>query len=947
MPKRIISIDVDFVKVDNMSKFRIKQFDNANIIVRTYNDSVPYNPKNSTCKLFVGAENEVYMQTKNITTHEDYVSINLDRNVISKKGDVYAELEFTDEDGVMTSATFIFEIMGKIGEGSTLPVGIEGFIEKYERLISEMKKQSENFETRFNKLTAAQQQDAEVIDARDGMPSLKSRLDYIETTKADNNAVFTMANMGQDIKEAMTGGAVAVIGRDSVLTENIVDKQVTPIKTTFFTGSNNLFDSSTVTEYKIVNASGEVVDSSSYFMSDYIKVNANTVVSMTSKVIEGYGFIFVACYDSEKNFIKRADLSNNRYTMPSRCNYIIVMGQLSSNNNYMLMVNNGEALLPYETPGGSIKSEYVDGHINRLIDEHKSETFNISYNLFNKNAMTLYKIVNSSGEVVDSDNYIISEFIEVKPTKVYAFTSETVDGKGFNMVAYYDKDKKFIERKEHGTNNFDLSSRNYSCRYVRMIGKIDSVVNQNIVLNEGRTLLPYVDYKRELSEMLSSSYIARDKHNNIANIIVSNGAKFPNINTANKTFTLYSKFYVLIGRHRYEFTEDVVLKLNSGHTLQYVVFNRDSQKFRVIEPSKYGSLLDEDYLVMILMTDGNFNVRDCFITCRYTINNSSGIGVNESVYFVDRIKSNYCNIQGEFNDFTYDTSINDYFSKLDALVDGKYITKEILGLDSSGTYNVYKYNLTPMQVSVPRFSDKKIPKILINCGIHGFEKASVFSIYYFIYNLVNNWQNDEILEYLRFNVEFEIIPVSNPWGYVKNSYLNANGVNINRNFEYGWVLEEKGDQYGGTEPFSEIETKYIKNMIDNNLDAIYYVDYHTQGNKSTNPTYDNLIWHSLCGQNGVFHNDKINIAAKNHIEKMSRRIPVNYNTENKLHGYISNTNGTGLSKSYGAQNGIISSTFEGFVKLPAGDSSYSNKCIKANTESLVNWLACVIDQLSR
>ena len=447
--------------------------------------------------------------------------------------------------------------------------------------------------------------------------------------------------------------------------------------------------------------------------------------------------------------------------------------------------------------------------------------------------------------------------------------------------------------------------------------------------------------------MLSSSYIARDKHNNIANIIVSNGAKFPNINTANKTFTLYSKFYVLIGRHRYEFTEDVVLKLSSGHTLQYVVFNRDSQKFRVIEPSKYGSLLDEDYLVMILMTDGNFNVRDCFMTCRYTINNSNGIGVNESVYFVDSIKSNYCNIHGEFNDFTYDTSINDYFSKLDALVDGKYITKETLGLDSSGTYNVYKYNLTPMQVSVPRFSDKKIPKILINCGIHGFEKASVFSIYYFIYNLVNNWQNDEILEYLRFNVEFEIIPVSNPWGYVKNSYLNANGVNINRNFEYGWVLEEKGDQYGGAEPFSEVETKYIKNMIDNNLDAVYYVDYHTQGNKSTNPTYDNLIWHSLCGQNGVFHNDKINIAAKNHIEKMSRYIPINYNTENKLHGYISNTNGTGLSKSYGAQNGIISSTFEGFVKLPTGDSSYSNKCIKANTESLVNWLACVIDQLSR
>ena len=50
-------------------------------------------------------------------------------------------------------------------------------------------------------------------------------------TKANKNEIFTMANMGQDIKEAMTGGSVAVVGTNSVLTENIVDGQVTLQKT--------------------------------------------------------------------------------------------------------------------------------------------------------------------------------------------------------------------------------------------------------------------------------------------------------------------------------------------------------------------------------------------------------------------------------------------------------------------------------------------------------------------------------------------------------------------------------------------------------------------------------------------------------------------------------------------------------------------------------------------
>lgn len=60
-----------------------------------------------------------------------------------------------------------------------------------------------------------------------------SQLDIKANIKDVNSKIWSMTNMGQDVKEAMTGGSVAVVGRNTVLTENIVDKQITPEKTNF------------------------------------------------------------------------------------------------------------------------------------------------------------------------------------------------------------------------------------------------------------------------------------------------------------------------------------------------------------------------------------------------------------------------------------------------------------------------------------------------------------------------------------------------------------------------------------------------------------------------------------------------------------------------------------------------------------------------------------------
>ena len=79
---------------------------------------------------------------------------------------------------------------------------------------------------------------------KDNTATLSKRIDnnfnFLNAVKADKNEIFTMANMGQDVKEAMTGGSVAVVGVNTILTENIVDGQVTFDKRTH-SGGNIVF----------------------------------------------------------------------------------------------------------------------------------------------------------------------------------------------------------------------------------------------------------------------------------------------------------------------------------------------------------------------------------------------------------------------------------------------------------------------------------------------------------------------------------------------------------------------------------------------------------------------------------------------------------------------------------------------------------------------------------
>ncbi len=67
-----------------------------------------------------------------------------------------------------------------------------------------------------------------------------------------------------------------------------------------------------------------------------------------------------------------------------------------------------------------------------------------------------------------------------------------------------------------------------------------------------------------------------------------------------------------------------------------------------------------------------------------------------------------------------------------------------------------------------------------------------------------------------------IIPCLNPDGKSKNQRQNANGIDLNRNFPTkNWEIIDKKEYFGGYEPASEIETKFMIEVLENyKFDAI-------------------------------------------------------------------------------------------------------------------------------
>lgn len=251
-----------------------------------------------------------------------------------------------------------------------------------------------------------------------------------------------------------------------------------------------------------------------------------------------------------------------------------------------------------------------------------------------------------------------------------------------------------------------------------------------------------------------------------------------------------------------------------------------------------------------------------------------------------------------------------------------YISKVDYGLDQSGNYHLYGYNFYPEMIEdgneVFEADPYPVPKITIRGGIHGDGQDAgdppemICALYFFLSEICNNWKSSDVLNYLRWNIRFSVLPIMNPWGVDNKSRRNSRQVDINRNFPFGWTESEPGgNSYGGPEPMSEAESSAIMDFLDDNTDAICDIEFHATNGSQV----ENHLMYCAC-----YKTSEMYFVLREMIHQLSKK----WNSERAdnllsdldVYGYftISDT-GKGIPQCYITESGIPSCTVEGFPKI--------------------------------
>ena len=169
----------------------------------------------------------------------------------------------------------------------------------------------------------------------------------------------------------------------------------------------------------------------------------------------------------------------------------------------------------------------------------------------------------------------------------------------------------------------------------------------------------------------------------------------------------------------------------------------------------------------------------------------------------------------------------------------KYIKLESIG----ETWEKRDINLITISKDIK--TAHKRPALFFTGTIHarewvGHELAIDFTQY-----VLENYDTDPTIQAYLENATIYMVPCANPDGYEysrthfsfwrKNRRVNADGshgVDLNRNFPIGYVKSTMttSNVYGGPEPFSEPETRALRDFVEAHDNISIALDYHSQGN---------------------------------------------------------------------------------------------------------------------
>ena len=284
--------------------------------------------------------------------------------------------------------------------------------------------------------------------------------------KMNKTDTLSMANMGQDVKEAMTGGSVAVVGKNSVGSENIKHSSIDIFKTNFINCGNNLLDGKNLIQ-GYLKGDGTVTLSAGHRTTEIIPTNGasfitlSRVTSSNVKLSGARDIRFVEFYNQNmdpltENFYNNNSSISESVTIPSNAWYLRVTIQ----SGY----DDGKSMLYF---GESGKYSYFEEHDKIINDLNLSQTtLNIIQNRIRKQLMEnkiidldslnfVEKIgsnlwnnenytigyIQANGDITNDDGYVTSDFKLIKDTIIsaYRFKTEQATQTYIRKIAFYDE----------------------------------------------------------------------------------------------------------------------------------------------------------------------------------------------------------------------------------------------------------------------------------------------------------------------------------------------------------------------------------------------------------------------------------------------------------------------------------------------------------------------------
>lgn len=316
--------------------------------------------------------------------------------------------------------------------------------------------------------------------------------------------------------------------------------------------------------------------------------------------------------------------------------------------------------------------------------------------------------------------------------------------------------------------------------------------------------------------------------------------------------------------------------------------------------------------------------------------------------------SEWYKAQGDsYEGFTINTLYSEMITAWDALVANSkgYMTKESIGT-ASDSQTMYCYKMMPLRFrnNTDASVSNTPPSILIVPSIHGYEKSAAFGTYYFVKDLVYNFDKSPVLNAIRTKCVLYVVPVGNPYGFDNKTRKNANGVDCNRNWgvDPSGITDPTSPYYPGAEPFDQPETQAIKSVIDD-TDLFYIIDYHTDGQYKAS-SWSEVNW--ITWAYDILNDDYFKMAynaSQFHLSEISENLPLEYNFDTSGSTIGSITLGAQDAPRptisyYGrTERNIMGGTFEGNNGLPIeSDTAYSPMEQKINSELIGNWIKNIL-----